>query len=105
MNERAIKKLRRKFVLTALISFVSVMVLMCLTIYSVNIITTAWQISHTLDYIAGHNGELTLSDELSEQIAEEMRPENRNFFVRTFQDMLRKESDGTKETGSFTYGL
>ena len=38
MNERAIKKLRRKFVLTALISFVSVMVLMCLTIYSVNII-------------------------------------------------------------------
>ena len=57
MNERAIKKLRRKFVLTALISFVSVMVLMCLTIYSVNIITTAWQISHTLDYIAGHNGD------------------------------------------------
>ena len=46
MNERAIKKLRRKFVLTALISFVNVMVLMCLTIYSVNIITTAWQISY-----------------------------------------------------------
>ena len=103
MNERAIKKLRRKFVLTALISFVSVMVLMCLTIYSVNIITTAWQISHTLDYIAGHNGELTLSDEMSEQIAEEMRPENRNFFVRTFQDMFNTGFSSTEFIYSVRY--
>ena len=51
MNERAIKKLRHKFVWTATVSFVGVMVVMFLIIYSVNVVTTLRQISYTFTYL------------------------------------------------------
>lgn len=103
MNERAIKKLRHKFVLTAMLSFVGVMVLMCLTIYLVNIFTTFWQVSNTLEYIADHNGELKLSEELDNKIAEEMRPEDQNVFVRTFQDLFNTGLSSTEFIYSVRY--
>lgn len=103
MNERAIKKLRHKFVWTAMISFVGVMVIMCLTIYLVNIFTTFWQVSNTLEYIAEHDGELKLSEELDDKIAEEMRPEDQNVLVRTFQDLFNTGLSSTEFIYSVRY--
>lgn len=56
MNEEAIKKLRRKFMLTTLISFVSVMVLVSATIYLINYSSAKTKIRNSLDFIAdNHN--------------------------------------------------
>ena len=56
MNKKAIKKLRRKFIITAMASFLGVMLLMSATIYIINVHTTMRQISKTLDYIADNGG-------------------------------------------------
>ena len=67
MNERAIKKLRHKFVWTATVSFVGVMVVMFLIIYSVNVVTTMRQVSYTFEYLYEHDGEITVDDNINEE--------------------------------------
>lgn len=104
MNERAIKKLRHKFILTALISFVCVMILMCLTIYIVNIVTTYRQIINTMDYIIDHDGEITESDEIDrEDLLREIRPEDENFFVQLVRDMFNTGLSSTEFIYSVRY--
>ena len=59
MNKKAIKKLRRKFVITAMASFLGVMLLMSATIFFVNIHTTMRQVSKTMDFLADKRGLIT----------------------------------------------
>ena len=58
MNEYAIKKLRRKFILISFVSLLSVMLLMGGTIFLFNYFTAVRQIDNTLDYLAANNGKL-----------------------------------------------
>ena len=55
MNEKAIKKLRRKFTILAFLSFVAVMIFMSSTIYITNIVTTTRQVQNTLNFLTSDN--------------------------------------------------
>lgn len=59
MNERSIKKLRRKFALMAFLSFMSIMLVMGLMIYLFNLYTINKQIKATLDYITANDGDIS----------------------------------------------
>ena len=56
MSEQSIKKLKRRFVLIAMISFVAVMLLMGGFIYILNVCLTRAEIRHVLLYIAENDG-------------------------------------------------
>ena len=104
MNERSIKKLRRKFVWTATISFVGVMLVMFLIIFSVNVVTTMRQISYTFTYLYEHNGEIIVDDNINqEELIKEIRPEDRNFFVQAVQDLLNTGFSSTEFIYSIRY--
>jgi len=104
MNERAIKKLRHKFVWTATVSFVGVMVVMFLIIYSVNVVTTMRQVSYTFEYLYEHDGEITVDDNINEEeLMKEIRPEDRNFFIQAAQDLLNTGFSSTEFIYSIRY--
>ena len=83
MNERAIKKLRRKFTLTALISFVLVMALMCSTIYLVNFFSAKKLIQKSLDFISDNHDVFYFADyndtETSDKVNKLSRKKSDNF--------------------------
>lgn len=58
MNERSINRLRKKFILLAMTSFLFVMLFTGLMINIANILTTHYNISVMLDYIIDNDGEL-----------------------------------------------
>lgn len=104
MNERAIKKLRHKFVWTATVSFVGVMVVMFLIIYSVNVVTTMRQVSYTFEYLYEHDGEITVDDNINEEeLMKEIRPEDRSFFYQTVQDLFNTGFSSTEFIYSIRY--
>ncbi|MEE1017221.1 MAG: HAMP domain-containing sensor histidine kinase [Ruminococcus sp.] len=104
MNERAIKKLRHKFILTATISFVGVMIVLFLIIFSVNVATTMRQISYTFTYLYEHDGEITVDDNINEEeLMKEIRPEDRSFFYQTVQDLFNTGFSSTEFIYSIRY--
>ena len=104
MNERSIKKLRHKFILTATISFVGVMIILFLIIFSVNVITTMRQVSYTFEYLYEHDGEITVDDNVTkEELMKEIRPEDRNFFYQTAQDLFNTGFSSTEFIYSIRY--
>ena len=58
MNERAIRKLRIKFIISATFAYMTAMMVMGAILYGTNVIVTNRQISSLLDYIVSHEGEL-----------------------------------------------
>ncbi len=104
MNERAIKKLRHKFILTATISFVGVMIVLFLIIFSVNVATTMRQVSYTFEYLYEHDGEITVDDNINEEeLMKEIRPEDRNFFYQTVQDLFNTGFSSTESIYTIRY--
>ena len=104
MNERSIKKLRHKFILTATISFVGVMIILFLIIFSVNVATTMRQVSYTFEYLYEHDGEITVDDNVTkEELMKEIRPEDRNFFYQTAQDLFNTGFSSTEFIYSIRY--
>lgn len=76
MNEKAIKKLRLKFILASFISFLTVMLIMGALIFFLNLHGTVAQINTVLDYIVENNGNIPKrSDESSEN--EDNRPDTK----------------------------
>lgn len=90
MNKKTIKKLRRKFTLTALISFVSVMLLMSVTIYVGNIITTISQVVKTLNYLTENNGEINISETDKSEAEDFARTQREDdpFIITVMEDMF-----------------
>ena len=93
MNEKAIKKLRRKFTILALLSFVAVMLFMSITIYITNVVTTSRQVENTLIFLTSDSriaqdalGGLMTMDEA--QPTEDI-PEERNGFLDGIFGALR----------------
>ena len=104
MNERSIKKLRHKFILTATISFVGVMIVLFLIIFSVNVATTMRQVSYTFEYLYEHDGEITVDDNTDEEeLMKEIRPEDRSFFYQTVQDLFNTGFSSTEFIYSIRY--
>lgn len=104
MNERAIKKLRHKFVWTATVSFVGVMIVLFLIIFSVNVATTMRQVSYTFEYLYEHDGEITVDDNINEEeLMKEIRPEDRSFFYQTVQNLFNTGFSSTEFIYSIRY--
>ena len=106
MNERAIKKLRRKFTLTALISFVLVMALMCSTIYLVNFFSAKKLIQKSLDFISDNHDVFYFADyndtETSDKVNKLSRKKSDNFFLEFLEDIFNTGVDSSSE---FIYSL
>ena len=109
MNEKAIKKLRRKFILTALISFVAVMVLMCTTIYFVNYGSSNTKIKKSLDFIADNHSmfQNDFRGTSDEAISKKPRPDVRDknsgsSFTDFFENMF---NTGVDDSSEFVYSI
>lgn len=59
MNESSIKKLRKKFTLSAFLSFLAVMLFMGAMIFFINFYSSSKQINSVLDFIIDNGGEIT----------------------------------------------
>lgn len=75
MNEKAIQRLKRKFILTAMLSFITVMLFMSAAIFAANLAITRSEVREVMAYLISNNGklgagELTGSEEESEQDVE-----------------------------------
>lgn len=62
MNEKSIQRLKRKFVMTAMISFFLVMLFIAGCIFAVNLSMTRTQIRHIIEYIESNDGVLPEQD-------------------------------------------
>ena len=105
MNQKAIKKLRRKFITTAMASFLGVMLLMSATIYFINAHTTMRQISKTLDYIAD-NGGLVAPEEaqmFNNAAPADFTHEKKGFFEELFEDLFNTGIDSEEFLHSVRY--
>ncbi len=105
MNQKAIKKLRRKFITTAMASFLGVMLLMSATIYFINVHTTMRQISKTLDYIAD-NGGLVAPEEaqmFNNAAPADFTHEKKSFFEELFEDLFNTGIDSEEFLHSVRY--
>lgn len=105
MNESSIKKLRRKFILTALISFVAVMLLMSTLIYIGNIYSTTRQVVKTLNYLLENDGEVNFSenDKSKAQNFQKTQNEDSNFFEDLIEDMFNTGIDSADFIHSVRY--
>lgn len=110
MNKKAIKKLRRKFVITAMASFLGVMLLMSATIFFVNIHTTMRQVSKTMDFLADKRGLITPEEiQMYENATPEEYEQNskssteRNFFERMLEDLFNTGIDSEEFMHSVRY--
>ncbi len=102
MNEKAIKKLRRKFILTALLSFIGVMVLMFSTIYFVNYHSAQTKIQKSLDFIADNHDLFTSNDSSGDEPVpglnyKKLSEKNNDFFRRFMENMFNTGVDATSE--------
>lgn len=105
MTQKAIKKLRRKFIFTAMASFLGVMLLMSATIYIINVHTTMRQISKTLDYIAD-NGGLIAPEEaqmFNSATSADFTHEKKSFFEELFEDLFNTGIDSEEFLHSVRY--
>ena len=106
MNQNAIKKLRRKFIATAMASFFGVMLLMSATIYFINVHTTMRQISKTLDYIADNGGFIAPEEAQMFNNAEpaaDFTHEKKSFFEELFEDLFNTGIDSEEFLHSVRY--
>lgn len=107
MNENAIKKLRRKFIFTALISFVAVMVLMCTTIYFLNDGSAKAKIRKSLDFIADNYSmfqadPMGTGDEASKPRADKFSQKDGSFFSEFMENLFITGVDSSSE---FVYSI
>ena len=105
MNKKAIKKLRRKFIITAMASFLGVMLLMSATIYFINVHTTMRQISKTLDYISDNNG-LVAPDEVQMTklaVPADFTHEKKSYIEELFEDLFNTGIDSEEFLHSVRY--
>lgn len=58
MNRKSIERIKKKFILTAMISFLTVMIFIAGCIYIANLVITRHQIRHVFDYIEANDGVL-----------------------------------------------
>ena len=110
MNEKAIKKLRRKFTILALLSFVAVMLFMSITIYITNVVTTSRQVENTLNFLTSDSriaqdalGGLMTMDEA--QPAEDIPEENSGFMDGIFGALRDMFNTNAKSRSEVMYSL
>ena len=110
MNEKAIKKLRRKFTILALLSFVAVMLFMSITIYITNVVTTSRQVENTLIFLTSDSriaqdalGGLMTMDEA--QPAEDIPEENSGFMDGIFGALRDMFNTNAKSRSEVMYSL
>ncbi len=94
MNEQSIRKLRRKFILSAFLSFLAVMLLMGSLIYFINLHSTEAQIYKVLDFIANNNGDIFKGEPIPHSSDEN---ESNNYFDQFLSDLLHTGVDGSPE--------
>lgn len=102
MNTSTIKKLRKKFIMIAMISFFVVMAVTGLLINTANIFLTRSNVSHTLDYIIENDGNLptptrsetekSADQGVTDKFTREFRYTTRYFAV------IENEQNGKKKT-------
>ena len=109
MNEQAIKKLRRKFILIAFFSLLTVLIIMSTTIYHVNFFSTERQIRNTLNYLTDNEGKIAPSpviewDIVPATVDSANDPENGIWetMIEIFRDALNTQLDEKSEA---VYGL
>ena len=99
MNEKAIKKLRHKFILIAFISFMLVMATMSITIFTANLISTTRQVYNTLNFLAeGGSEQVVLFNDFSTE--DEAPPDDGSFlsgFYNAMQDMFNTNAKSNEE--------
>lgn len=96
MNEQAIRKLRRKFILSAFLSFLTVMLLMGGLIYFINLHSTEAQIYKTLDFIAENNGDIFKGDH-NHSDEEETSQNEEDYLQWLLNDLFHTGMDSSPE--------
>lgn len=88
MSENAIRKLKRRIIAVATISFLGVMIVMGIMLYVTNSVSTRSEIHEVLDYIVTNNGEIpkdSLAGDSSDNALDSQEDDKNNPIVRNVQ--------------------
>ena len=95
MSEKAIKRLKNKFIMTAMVSFFVVMTFIAGFIYAINALMTRSQIRGNIQYIVDNDGILPMQYESieSDKTADNGQTiQNKNDFISQLEKLFGVES-------------